>query len=147
MPISLDKAWKFFSSPLNLGKITPPEMKFLVTSDYTEETVMYEGMLITYKVSPLLGIKLGWVTEITHVKDKEYFIDEQRFGPYALWHHEHFFKEIPGGVRMSDRLTYAIGYGPAGPIANKLIVTKKVNNIFKYREKTIIERFGVYKPQ
>lgn len=147
MPISLDEAWKFFSSPLNLGKITPPDMKFVVTSDYTEETVMYEGMLITYKVTPLLGIKLGWVTEITHVKDKVYFIDEQRFGPYALWHHEHFFKEIPGGVHMSDRLTYAIGYGPAGPIANKLIVTKKVNDIFKYREKAIIEKFGAYEPQ
>ena len=147
MPISLDEAWKFFSSPLNLAKITPADMKFVVTSDYTADTVMYEGMLITYKVTPLLGIKLGWVTEITHVKDREYFIDEQRFGPYALWHHEHFFKEIPGGVLMSDILTYAIGYGPAGPIANKILVNKKVQAIFSYREKAVNDLFGVYKPQ
>ncbi len=144
MPISLDKAWHFFSSPLNLGKITPPEMNFVVTSSYTDQTVMYPGMLITYKVSPLIGIKLDWVTEITHVKDKEYFVDEQRFGPYALWHHEHHFKEINGGVHMTDFLTYAIGYGPIGSLANSALVAKKVNDIFKYREKAVIELFGPY---
>jgi ligand-binding SRPBCC domain-containing protein len=144
MPISLDKAWDFFSSPLNLGKITPAEMNFVVTSSYTDQTVMYPGMLITYKVSPLMGIKLDWVTEITHVKDKEYFVDEQRFGPYALWHHEHHFKEINGGVHMTDLLTYAIGYGPIGSIANSALVAKKVNDIFKYREKAVIELFGPY---
>jgi ligand-binding SRPBCC domain-containing protein len=85
LPTTLDKAWSFFSSPLNLEKITPPDMSFLVTSDYKEDTKIYSGMIITYKVSPLLGIKLNWMTEITHVKDKEYFVDEQRFGPYALW--------------------------------------------------------------
>lgn len=147
MPISLDKAWDFFSSPLNLGKITPPEMNFVVTSSYTDQTVMYPGMLITYKVSPLMGIKLDWVTEITHVKDKEYFVDEQRFGPYALWHHEHHFKEINGGVHMTDLFTYAIGYGPIGSIANSALVAKKVNDIFKYREKAVIELFGPYYKQ
>ena len=117
-------------------------MGFNITSDYSEDTVMYEGMLISYKISPLLGIKMNWVTEITHIKDKEYFIDEQRFGPYAMWHHEHFFKEIPGGVHMSDKLTYAIAPGPIGGLADKLIVGKKVRDIFAYREKAIIEMFG-----
>lgn len=144
MPISLDKAWDFFSSPLNLAKITPAEMNFVVTSDYSDQTTMYPGMLITYKVSPLMGVKINWVTEITHVKDKEYFVDEQRFGPYALWHHEHHFKEINGGVHMTDLLTYAIGYGPIGSIANSALVAKKVNDIFKYREKAVIELFGPY---
>ena len=98
LPISLAEAWDFFSSPLNLAKITPKEMQFVVTSDYTAATKMYDGMLITYAITPVLGIKMNWMTEITHVKDGEYFIDEQRFGPYALWHHEHHFKEIKGGV-------------------------------------------------
>src|SRR6476646_9137245 len=89
MPISLAQAWEFFSSPLNLAKITPKSMHFVITSDYSANTKMYEGMLITYKVSPLLGIKMDWMTEITHVKEGQYFIDEQRFGPFALWHHEH----------------------------------------------------------
>ncbi|WP_345953704.1 SRPBCC family protein [Mucilaginibacter sp. PAMB04168] len=142
MPISLDEAWDFFSSPLNLQKITPADMKFTVTSPYTADTKMYPGMIITYKVSPVLGIKLNWMTEITHVQDKVYFVDEQRFGPYALWHHQHHFKEVPGGVLMTDILNYAIGYGPAGIFANKLLVKNKIEQIFRYREKAIEKMFG-----
>jgi ligand-binding SRPBCC domain-containing protein len=142
MPISLDTAWDFFSSPLNLQKITPPDMQFTVTSPYNEDTKMYAGMIITYKVSPLLGIKLNWMTEITHVQDKQYFVDEQRFGPYALWHHQHHFKAVDGGVMMTDILNYAVGYGAAGTIANKVLVQRKINQIFKYREKAIKQMFG-----
>jgi ligand-binding SRPBCC domain-containing protein len=142
MPISLDEAWDFFSSPLNLQKITPPEMRFVVTSPYGTDTKMYAGMIITYKVSPLFGIKLNWMTEITHVQDKQYFVDEQRFGPYALWHHQHHFKEVPSGVLMTDILNYAIGYGPAGPLANKILVKNKIEQIFRYREKAIVELWG-----
>lgn len=142
IPISAAEAWKFFSSPLNLQKITPPDMNFIITSDYTEDTVMYPGMIITYKVSPLFGIKMHWVTEISHMKENEYFVDDQRLGPFALWHHEHHFKEIPGGVHMTDILTYAISYGPIGRLANRLMVHKKIRGIFKYREKAIIELFG-----
>jgi ligand-binding SRPBCC domain-containing protein len=145
MPISLDQAWNFFSSPLNLAKITPPDMQFVVTSKYTEETKMYAGMIITYKVSPLLGIKLNWMTEITHVQDHQYFVDEQRFGPYALWHHQHHFKEVPGGVHMTDILDYAIPYGMIGRLSNTLLVGKKVKKIFEYREQAIIKMFGEYK--
>jgi ligand-binding SRPBCC domain-containing protein len=142
VPISLDKAWDFFSSPLNLAKITPPDMRFVVTSDYAAQRKMYAGMIITYKISPLLSIKMNWMTEITHVADKQYFVDEQRFGPYALWHHQHHFKEIPGGVEMTDILHYAIPYSVFGTIANNVFVGKKVRQIFEYRVKAIEDMFG-----
>ncbi len=145
LPIPLAEAWDFFSSPLNLSKITPPEMKFVVTSNFSPDTKMYPGMLIAYKVSPLLGIRMNWVTEITHVKDLEYFVDEQRSGPYALWHHQHHFKEIKGGVHVTDILTYAIPYGVIGRMANSLIVEKEVKKIFAFREEQINKLFGVYK--
>jgi ligand-binding SRPBCC domain-containing protein len=142
IPISLDEAWAFFSSPLNLQKITPADMRFVVTSDYTADTKMYAGMIITYKISPLAGIKLNWMTEITHVHDRQYFVDEQRFGPYALWHHQHHFKEIPGGVEMTDILHYAIPFGVLGRLTNKVYVGKKVKDIFDYRVKAVEELFG-----
>ena len=142
IPISLDEAWAFFTSPLNLAKITPPDMGFVVTSDYAADAKVYTGMIITYKISPLLGIKMDWMTEITHVADKQYFVDEQRFGPYALWHHQHHFKEIEGGVQMNDILHYAIPYGFIGTIANKVFVGKEVNKIFAYRKKAIERLFG-----
>ncbi len=142
IPVSLDKAWDFFSSPLNLSKITPKSMRFVITSDFTEQTKMYEGMIITYKVSPLFGIKLDWMTEITSVKDKEYFIDEQRFGPFKFWHHEHHFKEIDGGVLMTDKLAYIIPFGVLGQFANAIIVGKQTREIFEYRDKAIDEMFG-----
>jgi ligand-binding SRPBCC domain-containing protein len=142
IPISLDEAWDFFSSPLNLAKITPKEMGFVVTSDYTVQTKMYAGMIITYKISPLFGIKMNWMTEITHVKDGEYFVDEQRFGPYALWHHQHHFKAVDGGVLMNDILNYAIPYGVIGRLGNAILVHKQIRKIFSYREKAIKEMFG-----
>jgi ligand-binding SRPBCC domain-containing protein len=145
VPISLQEAWDFFSSPLNLAKITPKSMSFVITSDYTADTKMYEGMLISYKVSPLLGIKMDWMTEITYVKEGEYFIDDQRFGPFSLWHHEHHFKTIEGGVLMTDKLTYAVPFGFLGQIANALVVAKQTQDIFDYREKAVEEMFGVYK--
>ena len=145
VPISLQEAWDFFSSPLNLAKITPKSMSFEITSDYAADTKMYEGMLISYKVSPLLGIKMDWMTEITYVKEGEYFIDDQRFGPFALWHHEHHFKSIEGGVLMTDKLTYAVPFGFLGQIANALVVAKQTQDIFDYREKAVEEMFGIYK--
>jgi ligand-binding SRPBCC domain-containing protein len=120
-------------------------MGFTVTSVYTANDRIYPGMIITYKVSPLLGIKLNWMTEITQVKDHKYFVDEQRVGPYALWHHEHHFKEVKGGVHMTDILNYAVPYGPIGTLANKLFVRKEIDKIFFFREKAINNLFGVYK--
>ncbi|WPU97753.1 SRPBCC family protein [Mucilaginibacter sp. cycad4] len=143
--ISIEQAWDFFSSPLNLAKITPDDMRFVVTSDYTADTKMYAGMIITYKISPLPGIKMNWMTEITHVDNKKYFVDEQRFGPYALWHHQHHFKEIEGGVHMTDLLHYAIPYGVIGRFANAIFIKGKLEQIFDYRVKAIEDLFGVYK--
>lgn len=100
IPISLDVAWDFFSNPNNLPKITPSWLNLKVTSDLPDK--MYQGMIITYKVYPVFGIPQNWVTEITTVKEKNFFIDEQRFGPYKFWHHQHHFKEINDGVEMRD---------------------------------------------
>jgi ligand-binding SRPBCC domain-containing protein len=145
LPIPLAEAWDFFSSPLNLSKITPPEMKFVVTSDHDEHAKIYPGMIITYKITPIFGIKMNWMTEITHVKEGDYFVDEQRFGPYALWHHQHHFKEVKGGVLMTDIVNYAIPYGVIGRWANKLLVAKQLKDVFAFREKEIVKLFGVFK--
>jgi ligand-binding SRPBCC domain-containing protein len=145
LPIPLAEAWNFFSSPLNLAKITPPKMNVVITSDYTADTKMYPGMLIAYKVSPVMGIKMNWVTEITHVKDMEYFVDEQRFGPYAMWHHQHHFKEITGGVHITDILTYALPYGIIGRLVNAVLVEKEVKKIFSFREEAVKKLFGLYR--
>ena len=136
----MDEAWQFFSDPGNLQKITPSFMKFKVTDTYGDR--MYAGQLIEYRVRPLLGIPLYWMTEITHVKDREYFVDEQRFGPYSFWHHQHHFKEVENGVEMTDLLHYKIPYYFLGDVANRLIVQKKVAQIFDYREKKIREMYG-----
>ena len=141
MKISLDEAWDFFSSPRNLQKITPSYMKFkIIGSTFTDK--MYEGQIIEYTVRPLLGIPLYWMTEITHVSDKIYFIDEQRFGPYSLWHHQHHFKETDAGVEMTDVLHYKVPLYGFGRIANKLFVANKVNKIFDYRYQKVAEIFG-----
>lgn len=145
LPIPLADAWDFFSSPLNLARITPKEMKFTVTSNYTSATKMYPGMIITYHVSPVFGIKMNWMTEITHVDEHKYFVDNQVFGPYALWHHQHHFTEIPGGVKMHDILDYAIPYSFVGQIANRVLVNREVKKIFDYRTKAIDDLFGKYK--
>jgi ligand-binding SRPBCC domain-containing protein len=145
LPLPLADAWDFFSSPLNLARITPKEMKFTVTSNYTADTKMYPGMIITYHVSPVFGIKMNWMTEITHVKEHEYFVDNQVFGPYALWHHQHHFKEIPGGVKMTDILDYAVPYSVFGRIANAVLVKKEVQKIFMHRTKSVDDLFGKYK--
>ena len=145
IPISLDTAWDFFSSPLNLTRITPPDLNLVVTSDYPDDAKIYPGMIITYKVAPLLGITMNWMTEITHVTDKQYFADEQRFGPYAMWHHQHHFKEIEGGVLMNDILHYAIPYGIFGRLSNSLFVANKVKEVFNFREKAVEKIFGKMK--
>ena len=135
LPISLEEAWEFFSSPSNLKKITPSHMGFHVTSDNKEK--MYPGMLITYIVKPLFGIKMRWCTEITQVKDKKYFIDEQRFGPYNLWHHQHHFNEVDGGVEMTDIVHYGLPLGIIGQMANSLMVKNQIKDIFQYRVQAV----------
>jgi ligand-binding SRPBCC domain-containing protein len=141
VPTNINEIWDFISSPSNLKLITPEHMGFVVTGGTGKEK-MYPGMIITYKVSPLLGIKLNWVTEITHVKDKEYFIDEQRIGPYSMWHHEHKIEPIDGGILMTDIVTYQPPMGILGAIANSLFIKKQLRDIFDYRTMALERKFG-----
>ena len=142
LPISIDKAWEFLSSPKNLKIITPDYMSFDIVSG--TDKPMYAGQIIQYIVTPVLGIKTNWVTEITHVVNKYYFVDEQRFGPYALWHHKHFIKEIDGGVEMEDIIDYKVPFGFLGRLVHPILVKPKLTEIFNYRTKKLIELFGEY---
>ena len=140
---TIDEIWNFISSPANLKEITPDYMGFDITSKNLAEK-MYAGMIICYTVSPLLGIKTTWVTEITNIVEKKYFIDEQRVGPYSLWHHQHIIEPIHNGVLMTDIVSYKPPLGFIGAIANFLIIKKKLQEIFDYRTKAIENRFGFY---
>ncbi|MDT0690665.1 SRPBCC family protein [Salegentibacter sp. F188] len=142
LPISLDEAWKFLSDPANLKVITPDYMSFDILSG--ADRPMFEGQIIQYIVTPIAGIKTKWVTEITHVKDKEFFVDEQRFGPYSLWHHKHFLKEVKGGVEMEDIVDYKLPMGFLGIMVHPFLVKPKLKEIFDYRQKMLIELFGEF---
>ena len=142
IPASLDEIWDFISSPKNLKTITPDYMGFDIMSESLPEK-MYPGMIIEYRVSPLLGIKTRWVTEITHVKDKEFFVDEQRVGPYKIWHHQHHVEENSHGVLMKDIVSYQPPFGVIGSIANSIIIQNKLKEIFAYRKTAIEEHFGI----
>ncbi len=144
LPISVEEAWDFLSNPSNLEKITP-DMGFEILSG--ADKPMFAGQIIQYTVSPFPGIKTKWVTEITHVKDKEFFVDEQRFGPYSLWHHKHFLKEIEGGVEMEDIVDYKLPFGFLGRIMHSLVIKHKLKRIFEYREKKLIALFGEFENQ
>ena len=144
VPASIDEVWDFISSPKNLKRITPDYMGFEIITKHNPEK-MYPGMIVAYKVSPVLGIKMTWVTEITQVEDKVFFIDEQRAGPYSIWHHEHRKEEIDGGVLMTDIVTYKPPFGIFGQIANGLFINKQVKEIFAYRDKAVIDIFGEFK--
>lgn len=141
IPISIDEAWAFFSSPNNLKEITPPRMKFNITSKSSDK--MYAGMLITYIVSPILGIKMRWCTEISHVEDKVYFVDQQKFGPYNMWHHQHHFQEVDGGILMRDIVSYGVPLGVLGQLANSIFVRDQLKGIFEYRTKAIQVKWPV----
>ena len=141
LPISLDEAWDFFSTPTNLNKITPPDLSFNILNE-NELGAMYEGMIIRYKIQLLPVIPFDWTTEITHVEDHKYFVDEQRFGPYALWHHQHHFEEHPDGVLMTDIVHYAVPFGIIGRIAKSLYVGNKVKQIFEYRKEMLSDYFS-----
>lgn len=140
LPIDIEQAWDFFSSPKNLKVITPAYMGFDITSEGADQKI-YPGMIISYKVRPILNIPMEWVTEITQVKDKSHFIDEQRIGPYTLWHHQHFFKEVEGGVECTDLVHYVVPLGPLGDIANALFVRKQLEGIFNYRTEVLEKLF------
>ncbi|MBA4165998.1 MAG: SRPBCC family protein [Chitinophagaceae bacterium] len=146
IPVSVDSAWNFFSDPANLPAITPAAMSFNIISRHHGEK-MYPGQIIEYTVAPVGGIKLYWMTEITHVSEKKFFIDEQRYGPYAMWHHQHHFREIEGGVEMTDLVHYKNPLGFLGEVFNKLVVRPKLLGIFKYRFTKVDELFGGWPEQ
>ena len=142
LPISQKEAWNFLSDPKNLKVITPDYMGFEILSG--GDRPMYPGQIIQYLVTPLAGVKTKWVTEITHVKEGEYFVDEQRFGPYSLWHHKHFIKPIDGGVEMEDIIDYKLPFGFLGQLVHPFMVKSKLDEIFEYRRKKLIDLFGEY---
>ncbi|CAI8160268.1 MAG: Uncharacterised protein [Polaribacter sp. SA4-10] len=143
LPISLDEAWEFLSNPKNLKIITPDYMSFNIISKI--DRPLYIGQIIQYIVTPLLGIKTKWVSEITHIQEKKYFVDEQMYGPYSLWHHKHFIKEINGGVELEDIIDYKVPLGIIGQLIHPILVKPKLEEIFSYRQKKLIELFGEYK--
>tara|TARA_Y100001970_G_C14146033_1_gene809862 strand:+ start:734 stop:1195 length:462 start_codon:yes stop_codon:yes gene_type:complete len=140
LPITIEECWQFFSSPKNLKVITPAYMGFNIID--VEETSMYPGQIIKYNVTPLFGINMKWVTEISHAEKNKFFVDEQRFGPYKFWHHKHIFKVIDGGVKVIDILDYALPFGFLGVLFHPYLIKPKLDEIFNYREKKLIEIFG-----
>ncbi|NJN25626.1 MAG: SRPBCC family protein [Cyclobacteriaceae bacterium] len=139
LPVDLPTAWEFFSSPKNLNAITPEDMNFKIVSG--AESRAYAGQIITYRVSPMWGIILNWVTEISQCVEGKYFIDEQRFGPYKFWHHQHHFEETADGVIMTDILHYALPFGWLGELLGNLFIHRKVQHIFDFREKKLLHIF------
>lgn len=141
IPSSLDEVWNFFTSPAKLHSITPADMKFRIISRHRADTI-YAGQILEYNVSPLMGVPLYWMTEITQVSPKHFFADEQRKGPYKTWHHQHHFREIPGGVEMTDIIHYKNPFWLLGNMANTWFVRKKLEGLFAYRFMKIQELFG-----
>lgn len=144
LPISVEQAWDFLSSPYNLKTITPEHMGFEIINGITPDDKMFAGQVIAYKISPLPGFRTEWVTEITHVKEGEYFIDEQRFGPYSFWHHRHQLKSIEGGVLMEDNVHYKIPFGILGSFMHTIFIKSQLEKIFRFREKALESKFGKY---
>jgi ligand-binding SRPBCC domain-containing protein len=140
VPIGIEEAWQFFSDPHNLARITPPSMGFEVTSPVPSR--MYAGMIVTYRVRPLLRVAVDWVTEITHVDEPYFFVDEQRFGPYRFWHHQHRFEEVPGGTATHDVVNYALPLDPAGRAVQRWMVEPRLREIFEFRRVTLERMFG-----
>lgn len=135
--------WNFISNPHNLAYITPSYMGFDIVGKVN--AAMYPGQIIEYKVKPLMNIKLYWVTEITHVKEGHYFVDEQRFGPYAFWHHQHTISEVEGGIKMNDEVHYKLPLGALGKMVNGLLVKRQLDEIFNYRRQKLDEIFNLAK--
>jgi ligand-binding SRPBCC domain-containing protein len=135
LPVSLVEAWDFFSRPEKLACITPPDLGFTVTSPLPER--MYAGMIVCYRVSPFGGVRVPWVTEITHVREPEFFVDEQRSGPYRFWHHQHHFRAVAGGVEMTDLVHYQLPFGFVGDLLAGRLVERRVAAIFDYRRRVL----------
>lgn len=142
----LAHVWEFFASPQNLNAITPGDLTFRIVG--APPARMYAGQMIEYRIGVLPGITTRWLTEITHVRELEYFVDEQRIGPYRLWHHEHRFQPAANGrgVLMTDRVTYEVGFGPIGEVLHAAWIGRQLKAIFDYRAAKIAELFSARSP-
>jgi ligand-binding SRPBCC domain-containing protein len=140
VPAALDEVWQFFATPKNLPRITPPHLKFEILTPVPEK--MYPGLMIGYRVRPLLGIPVHWLTEITQIEPQQFFVDEQRLGPYRIWHHEHHFRPVDGGVEMQDIITYQMPFGWLSAPLHALVVKKQLEQIFAFRTHSVREIFG-----
>lgn len=140
IPASLDDAWDFFADPRNLARITPPALGIVITSDLPRR--MHPGMIVTYTVRPFLGIPVRWVTEITHMREPDFFVDEQRFGPYRFWHHQHRFRAVGRGVEAEDIVHYALPCGVAGRVLAGSLVRGRLAEVFAFRRRALEEIFG-----
>ena len=141
LPISVEEAWRFFSDANKLAEITPAWLDFQMTNEVPDEII--PGTIITYTIRPLLGLPVRWVTEITHTEAPHRFVDEQRFGPYRFWHHQHFFRPVDGGTEVEDLAHYALPFGSLGRLAHALTVRRRLDAIFSFRRRALVERFGL----
>ncbi|RPH58870.1 MAG: hypothetical protein EHM81_09205 [Chloroflexi bacterium] len=139
IPASIEQVWDYFSDPRNLDELTPPDMRFRILTDPLPR--MYEGQIIEYRVEFLRGLPSLWLTEIAHVRELRYFVDEQRTGPYQFWYHEHRFEPVAGGTRMNDQVTYSIGFGPLGDLLNALWIGRRLQQVFDFRMEKIRQLF------
>lgn len=142
LPLSLEESWNFFSSPKNLNILTPAYLNFKISSLEIED--MYAGQMIVYDIHPILNIPIEWVTEITQVEKPYYFIDEQRFGPYKFWHHEHRFRSIDNGIEMTDIIYYQLPFGIFGKALHRLKIKHDLEKIFAFRRAKLEDLFGFY---
>ncbi len=140
IPLPVDDVWEFFSEPRNLDAMTPPFLRFEILSG--ADTPMFAGQIIEYRIQILPGVKQRWITEITQCEDGRRFVDEQRVGPYRLWHHLHTFDPVDGGVRMTDRVNYILPFGPLGRLTHSLFVRARLKKIFDHRSQYLEQKFG-----
>ena len=135
-----EECWDFFSNPRNLEKITPRSLDFVVLSELPAQ--MHPGLMIQYRVRPLLGIAMSWLTEITHVDAPHYFVDEQRVGPYRVWHHEHSFRSLGDGrMEVRDCVHYVLPFSPFSEVIHPFLVRPQLEKIFAFRDQAVRERF------
>lgn len=138
IPASPDRVWAYFSAPENLNALTPPDLQFEILGSPGR---MFAGQLIAYRIRVAPGLRVNWLTEIRHVREGVFFVDEQRAGPYRFWYHEHHFTAVAGGVHMTDRVTYALRGGPVGTLIHTLWVQRTLRRIFDYRQAAVARLF------
>ena len=145
LPIQVEEAWDFFTSPGNLSLITPPWLDYRLSSNPPE--YMHPGTLYSAQIRPFPGISMQWITEITYIRPPSLFITDQRVGPFKVWHHEYHFREHADGVELEDIVQYGLPLGPIGSLVHDLYVRRKLHEVFTYRAQSLERRFGAVSRQ